>query len=67
MIETTRVVSSSTITKPMCVLASNLDIPGDLEIRFNLASADDLDIRYDLAFADDWSVPPVACSDVQSS
>ena len=26
--------------------ASNLDIPGDLEIRHNLASADDLEIHH---------------------
>jgi len=30
----------------MCVHAPNLDVPGDLEIRQDLASADDLEIRY---------------------
>jgi len=30
----------------MCSLASNLGIPGDLEIRHHLASADDLEIHH---------------------
>ena len=30
----------------MCGRATNLDIPGDLEIRHDLASADDLEIRH---------------------
>ena len=30
----------------MCGRATNLEIPGDLEIRHDLASADDLEIRY---------------------
>ena len=30
----------------MCRRATNLDIPGDLEIRHDLASADDLEIRH---------------------
>lgn len=30
----------------MCVRAPNLEIPGDLESRLNLASADDLEIHH---------------------